>query len=33
MGHVLAAAQGMGPARQAAMASGIPQDRTAYAVN
>lgn len=33
MGHVLAAAQGMGPARQAAIAAGIPQDRTAYAVN
>jgi acetyl-CoA C-acetyltransferase len=33
MGHVLAAAQGMGPARQAAIAAGIPSDRTAYAVN
>ena len=33
LGHVLAAAQGMGPARQAAIAAGIPQDRTAYAVN
>jgi acetyl-CoA C-acetyltransferase len=33
LGHVLAAAQGMGPARQAAIAAGIPSDRTAYAVN
>jgi acetyl-CoA C-acetyltransferase len=33
LGQVLAAAQGMGPARQAAMAAGIPVDRTAYAVN
>jgi len=33
LGQVLPAAQGMGPARQAAMAAGIPQDRTAYAVN
>ena len=33
LGQVLAAAQGMGPARQAAIAAGIPQDRTAYAVN
>lgn len=33
MGQVLAAGQGMGPARQAAIAAGIPKDRTAYAVN
>jgi acetyl-CoA C-acetyltransferase len=33
MGHVLPAGQGMGPARQAAISSGIPTDRTAYAVN
>jgi acetyl-CoA C-acetyltransferase len=33
LGQVLAAAQGMGPARQAAIAAGIPQDRTAYAIN
>jgi len=33
LGHVLAAAQGQGPARQAAIAAGIPVERTAYAVN
>lgn len=33
MGQVLGAAQGMGPARQAAMAGGVPADKTAYAVN
>src|SRR4029077_1153854 len=33
LGQVLPAAQGMGPARQAAMLAGIPQDRTAYAIN
>jgi acetyl-CoA C-acetyltransferase len=33
LGQVLAAAQGMGPARQASIAAGIPHDRTAYAVN
>src|SRR6201986_676797 len=33
LGQVLAAGQGMGPARQAAIAAGIPTDRTAYAVN
>ncbi|MGE3622514.1 MAG: acetyl-CoA C-acetyltransferase [Bdellovibrionales bacterium] len=33
LGQVLAAGQGMGPARQAAVAAGIPADRTAYAVN
>ncbi|MDR3449860.1 MAG: acetyl-CoA C-acetyltransferase [Alphaproteobacteria bacterium] len=33
LGHVLAAAQGQGPARQASMEAGIPAERTAYAVN
>jgi acetyl-CoA C-acetyltransferase len=33
MGHVLGAAAGMGPARQAAMSAGIPKEKTAYAVN
>ena len=33
LGHVLAAGQGQGPARQAAIAAGVPADRTAYAVN
>ncbi|MDE1901695.1 MAG: acetyl-CoA C-acetyltransferase [Alphaproteobacteria bacterium] len=33
LGHVLAAAQGQGPARQAAMNAGIPMEKTAYAVN
>ena len=33
LGHVLAAGQGQGPARQAAIAAGIPDDRTAYAIN
>ena len=33
MGQVLTAAQGQNPARQAAIAAGIPQDRTAYLVN
>jgi acetyl-CoA C-acetyltransferase len=33
LGQVLAAAQGMGPARQAAIAAGLPQEKTAYAVN
>ncbi len=33
LGHVLAAAQGQGPARQAAVAAGIPVEKTAYAVN
>jgi acetyl-CoA C-acetyltransferase len=32
-GHVLAAGQGQGPARQASIAAGIPAERTAYAVN
>jgi len=33
MGQVLTAATGMNPARQAALAAGIPDDRTAYLVN
>lgn len=33
MGQILAAGLGMGPARQAAMAAGVPADKTAYAVN
>ena len=33
LGHVLAAGAGMGPARQAARAAGIPDAKTAYAVN
>jgi len=33
LGQVLAAGHGMGPARQASMAAGIPSERTAYAVN
>jgi len=33
LGQVLAGGQGMGPARQAAIAAGIPQERTAYALN
>jgi acetyl-CoA C-acetyltransferase len=33
LGHVLTAAQGQNTARQAAMAAGIPQERTAYAIN
>jgi len=33
LGQILGAAQGMGPARQAAMAAGVPQERTAYAIN
>jgi acetyl-CoA C-acetyltransferase len=33
LGHVLAAAQGQGPTRVAAINAGIPADRTAYAVN
>lgn len=33
LGQVLSAGQGMGPARQAAIAAGIPVERTAYAVN
>lgn len=33
LGHVLAAAQGQGPARFAAVNAGIPVERSAYAVN
>lgn len=33
LGHVLAAGQGQGPARQAAIAAGVPAEATAYAVN
>lgn len=33
LGHVLAAAQGQGPVRQAAVHAGIPAARTAYAIN
>lgn len=33
MGQVLSGGLGMGPARQAAMAAGVPEDKTAYAVN
>lgn len=33
MGHVLSAGLGMGPARQAAIAAGVPVEKTAYAVN
>ncbi len=32
-GHVLTAANGMNPARQAAMAAGLPQECTAYVIN
>lgn len=33
LGQVLTAGQGQGPARQAAMAAGIPAERTAYSIN
>jgi acetyl-CoA C-acetyltransferase len=33
MGQVLTAATGMNPARQASLAAGIPDDRTAYLIN
>ncbi|MCB9986122.1 MAG: acetyl-CoA C-acetyltransferase [Rhodospirillales bacterium] len=33
LGQVLTAAAGQGPARQAAMAAGIPAERTAYTIN
>ncbi len=33
LGHVLAAAQGQGPVRQASVNAGIPVERSAYAVN
>ena len=33
MGQILAAGGGQNPARQAAMAAGIPQEKTAYGIN
>ena len=33
MGQILTAGMGQGPARQAAMAAGIPQEKTAYSIN
>jgi acetyl-CoA C-acetyltransferase len=33
LGHVLTAGAGQNPARQAAIAAGIPQERTAYVIN
>ncbi len=33
LGQILAAGSGQGPARQAAMAAGIPAEKTAYAIN
>jgi acetyl-CoA C-acetyltransferase len=33
MGQILTAGQGMNPARQAAIAAGVPQEATAYAIN
>ncbi len=33
MGQILSAGQGQNPARQAAMAAGIPQERTAFGIN
>jgi acetyl-CoA C-acetyltransferase len=33
MGNVLTAAQGMNPARQAALGAGVPQEKTAFIVN
>ena len=33
LGQILAAAQGMGPARQAARASGMPDEKTAFSIN
>jgi acetyl-CoA C-acetyltransferase len=33
LGHVLTAGAGMNPARQAAMGAGIPQEKTAFAIN
>ncbi len=33
MGQILGAAQGQGPARQAAVSAGIPMDQTAYSLN
>jgi len=33
MGQILSAGQGQNPARQAAMAAGIPQEATAFGIN
>ena len=33
MGQILGAGAGQNPARQAAMAAGIPQEKTAYGIN
>jgi acetyl-CoA C-acetyltransferase len=33
LGQILAAGQGQNPARQAAMKAGVPQDKTAFAIN
>ncbi len=33
LGHVLSAAQGQNPARQAARAAGVPDDKTAFGIN
>ena len=33
LGQILAAGQGMGPARQAARAAGMPDEKTAFSVN
>jgi acetyl-CoA C-acetyltransferase len=33
LGQILTAGQGMNPARQAAIAAGVPQEATAYAIN
>ena len=33
LGQILTAAQGQNPARQAAMAAGIPQEKTAWGLN
>nr|MCU0987871.1 acetyl-CoA C-acetyltransferase [Acetobacteraceae bacterium] len=33
MGQILAAGAGQNPARQAAMAAGVPQEKTAYGIN
>jgi len=33
MGQILTAGAGMGPARQAAMAAGVPKERTAFSIN
>ncbi|HYA73601.1 MAG TPA: acetyl-CoA C-acetyltransferase, partial [Roseiarcus sp.] len=33
LGQILSAAQGQNPARQAAMKAGVPQEKTAFAIN